>query len=784
MSEYTDHGWTQTPQDRALAGALAERLPSRVFDAHAHFYRAADMVPMPPFFAAGPPVCGAAQWRAGLGELVGGPERMAGGLILASPGRGADVHAVNRWVIDATRTIDVRSDARDRRDGLRATVLVDPNLPASSYAPFLDEPHVVGFKVYHTYARRAVTMEARIGEFLPEWVWNEADGRGWVIMLHLVRSRSLADPANQEEIRRNCLRYPNARLILAHGARGFHGPDTVAGIGALRGLTNVWFDSSAICEAEPLAAILHELGPRRLMYGSDFPVTHQRGRALTLGDGFFWLTTDALPWPASPNGRPVQVGLERLRALLQAADQIDLNDADKQDLFCGNAERLLGIATEDPDIGSRLYERAKRVIPGATGLFFKRAENHLPGLWPSYFREARGCEIIDEAGRRFLDVGPHGVGACALGYRDPDVTAAVQRRVGLGSYCLLNSREEIELAELLCELHPWAEQVRFARSGGETMAVAVRIARATTGRSLLAVCGYHGWHDWYLAANLGDEDALDGHLLPGLDPAGVPAELRGTTLTFPYGDRDAFSRIIAEHGDRLAAVVMEPLRSSYPEPGYLEMVRDECRRAGALLVFDEITIGWRLAPGGSHLRLGVTPDIAAFAKALGNGHPMGAVVGSAAAMDGAHTSFISSTYWTEGVGVAAAMATLRKMQRIDLPAHCRKIGRRVLAGWTQAAERHGVPLRQTSEVVEIPRAAFDGEQALALRTLYVQRMLERGFLAGLTMFPCYAHDDAVIDDYVQAMDPVMAELADALSVGDIETRLAGGVVQPGFRRLN
>ena len=345
MSEYPDHGWTQTPEDRELAAAVAERLPARIFDAHAHFYRAADMVPMPPFFAAGPPVCGAAQWRAGLGELVGGPERMAGGLILASPGRGADVHAVNRWVIDATRPTEANGDDPDRRDGLRATVLVDPHLPASSYAPFLDEPHVVGFKVYHTYARRAVTMEARIGEFLPEWVWNEADGRGWIIMLHLVRSRSLADPANQEEIRRNCLRYPNARLILAHGARGFHGPDTVAGIGALRGLPNVWFDSSAICEAEPLAAILHEFGPRRLMYGSDFPVTHQRGRALTLGDGFFWLTTDALPWPASPNGRPVQVGLESLRALLQAADQINLNDADKQDLFCGNAERLLGKRT-------------------------------------------------------------------------------------------------------------------------------------------------------------------------------------------------------------------------------------------------------------------------------------------------------------------------------------------------------------------------------------------------------------------------------------------------------
>ena len=207
--------------------------------------------------------------------------------------------------------------------------------------------------------------------------------------------------------------------------------------------------------------------------------------------------------------------------------------------------RLLGFLEEDPEQGQRLFTRAQELIPGGTQLLSKHPDRHAPGAWPPYFREARGIDVWDEAGRRFRDVGHHGIGAAALGYRDPDVTRAVLRRVALGSYSMLNSREEPEVAELLCALHPWAEQVRFARSGGEICAIGARIARAATGRSLLAICGYHGWHDWYLAANLGAGDALDEHLLPGLEPAGVPPELRGTSLTFHYGDADAFDRIVA-----------------------------------------------------------------------------------------------------------------------------------------------------------------------------------------------------------------------------------------------
>ena len=310
-----------------------------------------------------------------------------------------------------------------------------------------------------------------------------------------------------------------------------------------------------------------------------------------------------------------------------------------------------------------------------------------------------------------------------------------------------------------------------------------RIARATTGRSLLAICGYHGWHDWYLAANLGGDDALDGHLLAGLEPAGVPPELRGTNLTFHYGDMNAFDRIVADHGDRLAAVIMEPCRRHHPPPGFLEYIRAETQRVGALLVFDEVSVGWRLARGGAHLRYGVTPDLALFAKSLGNGHPMAAVIGTRAGMEGAHRSFISSTYWTEGVGFVAAKAVLQKMQRIDLPAHCAHIGRRYLAAVLRTSARHGVPLVRDGDIDEHPHVRFEHEQAPELQTLYTRLMLQRGFLTGDGMFVSLPHTEAVIDEYEVAMDEVFGEIAAALCAGEVSERIAGPVARPGFVRL-
>jgi len=438
---------------------------------------------------------------------------------------------------------------------------------------------------------------------------------------------------------------------------------------------------------------------------------------------------------------------------------------------------------ESGSVTQNLYVQAKQIIPGGTQLLSKRPEMFAPDQWPAYFREARGCETWDLDGRHYYDVSHHGIGACLLGFRDPDVTKAVQRRLMLGSFCTLNPPEEVELAQLLCDIHPWAKQVRFARTGGEIMAVAVRIARATTDRSLVAICGYHGWHDWYLAANLGHDDSLRGHLLPGLHPLGVPRELRGTAVTFNYNNREELQRIIDKHGDRLAAVVMEPCRHVDPEPGFLEFVREQAHKAGALVIFDEITIGWRLILGGAHLRLGVTPDMAVFAKSLGNGHPMAAVIGTRDAMERAQRSFISSTYWTEGVGPAAAVAAIKKMQQVDLPAHCARIGLKMQDAWRAAGKRYHLPVTVAVCYPALAHFSFTHELAPELKTFYVQEMLKRGFLTTLAIYVCLAHTDNIIDKYIAAIDEVFSEMAEALAAGDMKKRLKGPVAHAGFRRL-
>ena len=430
-----------------------------------------------------------------------------------------------------------------------------------------------------------------------------------------------------------------------------------------------------------------------------------------------------------------------------------------------------------------LYKKAKTLIPGGTQLLSKRPEQFAPEKWPGYFTKASGCEVWDLDGRHYYDMTTNGIGACLLGYADPDVNAAVIDRVKNGSMSSLNPPEEVALAERLLAIHPWAEQARFARCGGEIGSVAVRIARATTDRPVVAICGYHGWADWYLAVNLGENDALRGHLLPGLEPLGVPAGLRGTSVAFRENSREDFDRIILEHGDRLAAVVMEPVRNRDPDPGFLEHVRAETRRVGAMLVFDEITIGWRLNFGGSHLRFDVSPDMAIFAKALGNGHPIAAVIGTKAAMEGAHRSFISSTYWTESLGPAAALAALDKMERTKVWEFVEGAGRRVKEDWKELGEKHGLPVSVEDGYPCLGHFAFT-ENATALKTLYTVLMLELGFLGNTAIYPTLAHTPEILDRYRDAIDEVFGRIAGHIKDGDVEAAIGGPVCHSGFTRLN
>lgn len=432
--------------------------------------------------------------------------------------------------------------------------------------------------------------------------------------------------------------------------------------------------------------------------------------------------------------------------------------------------------------GQDLYRKAKTLIPGGTQLLSKRPELLLPEHWPSYYGRTKGVEVWDLDGNRYIDMSINGVGANVLGAADPDVNAAVHEAVDAGTMSTLNCPEEVELAQLLCELHPWAQMTRFARCGGEAMAIAVRIARAHTGREKIAFCGYHGWHDWYLSANLAEDDVLDGHLLPGLDPKGVPRGLAGTMLPFHYNKIEELEAIIQKQGKELAAIVMEPLRERGPEGDFLKKIRTLATQVGAVLIFDEVTSGFRLNCGGVHLLLGVEPDIVVFAKALGNGYPIAAIIGRRPVMESAQQTFISSTNWTERIGPVAALATIRKFRSHRVHEHLIRIGTLVQEGWKIAAANASLPL-EISGIPPLGHFSIKVELGQAARTLFTQHMLDRGFLAGAAFYATYAHTEEHVSLYLKAAEEVFGICASALKRGSVEQELSGPVAHKEFRRL-
>ncbi len=429
-----------------------------------------------------------------------------------------------------------------------------------------------------------------------------------------------------------------------------------------------------------------------------------------------------------------------------------------------------------------MQARAKRRIPGMTQLLSKRPDQFSLGVWPGYYSKAEGVEVWDLEGNRYVDMSIGGIGANVLGYADPDVDAAVNSAILRGTSCSLNCPEEVELADLLCEIHPWAEKVRYARTGGESMAIAVRIARAFTGRDKIAFCGYHGWHDWYLAANLQTKNALGEHLLPGLDPRGVPKGLIGTAFPFQYNHLNELEEIVSKHKTSLAAIVMEPIRSDQPVPGFLEGVRALANNIGAVLIVDEISAGFRMNSGGAHLLLDLEPDIAVFSKALGNGYPIGAIIGKDEIMQAAQHTFISSTCWTERVGTTAALATIRKHRELNVGEHLKNIGKQIQSGWKERAEKHRLSIH-VAGIPPLSHFMFAEEKALSIKALFVQLMLEKGFLASTSFYAMYAHQREHVEQYLQAVDDVFERLYAIKEEEQIEAMLKGAPAAAGFQRL-
>jgi glutamate-1-semialdehyde 2,1-aminomutase len=431
--------------------------------------------------------------------------------------------------------------------------------------------------------------------------------------------------------------------------------------------------------------------------------------------------------------------------------------------------------------GQDLWKRAKRVIPGGNMLLSKRAEMFLPDQWPAYFSKAKGCKVWDLDGVEYTDMCIMGIGTNTLGYGNDEVDDAVRETIANGNMSTLNCPEEVYLAERLVELHPWADMVRFARSGGEANAIAIRIARAASGKDKVAICGYHGWHDWYLAANLGDDASLDGHLLPGLDPKGVPQNLRGSVLPFNYNRFDELEALVAAHD--IGVIKMEVMRNEGPRDNFLQKVRDLATRKGIVLIFDECTSGFRETFGGIHKKFGVEPDMAMFGKALGNGYAITAAMGRREIMEAAQSTFISSTFWTERIGPTAGLKTLEVMERVKSWETITRVGNDIGARWRRLADKHGLAIDSWG-LPSLTGFTFKSPNSLAYKTLVTQEMLEKGYLASNSVYVCTEHTPDIVDGYFAALDPIFGLVKECEEGRDVMRLLKGPVCHSGFKRLN
>ena len=430
----------------------------------------------------------------------------------------------------------------------------------------------------------------------------------------------------------------------------------------------------------------------------------------------------------------------------------------------------------------KLWKRAKQIIPGGNMLLSKRPELFLPNKWPAYFSKSKDCTVWDLDSKKYLDISLMGVGTNTLGYANKAVDSAVKGVIKKGNLTTLNCPEEVLLSEKLLDLHSWADKVRLFRTGGEASAAAVRIARAATGRSKVAFCGYHGWHDWYLSANLKYKNNLGAHLMSGLEPNGVPKELKNTSIPFEYNNFKQIEKISSQN--KLAAIKMEVQRNFPPKNNFLKKIRKLCNQKGIILIFDECTSGFRQNFGGLHKLYGVNPDMAWFGKAMGNGYAITAVIGKTEIMEAAQNSFISSTFWTERIGPTAAIKTLEEMEKIKSWEIITETGNYIRKNWEDLAKRNSIKI-QISGLPALSSFSILSDDWIKYKTFITQEMLKVNILASNAVFVCTKHNKKILDLYFDKLDEIFNKIRKFENKNlNVDTELKGKICQTGFKRLN
>jgi len=434
------------------------------------------------------------------------------------------------------------------------------------------------------------------------------------------------------------------------------------------------------------------------------------------------------------------------------------------------------------NIGQKMWIRANKIIPGGTMLFSKNPDLFLPNFWPAYYERTKGCYVWDLEKKKYIDLSMMGVGTNTLGYSRREVDDAVKKIIRKGNMSSLNSKEDILLSEKLIEIHPWAQMVRLARTGAEANNIALRIAKVSTGREKIALCGYHGWHDWYLAANLSNVKSLDKHFLKNAPTNGIPKSLKNNTFVFDYNNFNQLQRIIQQNS--LAAVIMEVSRSIVPKPNFLEYIRKITKKKGIVLIFDECTSGFRENYGGLHLKYNVNPDIATFGKALGNGYPINAVVGRAELMKCVNSTFISSTFWTDRIGPSAALATLEVMKKIKSWEILKNHGKKIKNFWKKSLESNKIEF-QISGLDAIPEFNIKTNNSLEIKTYITQEFLKKNFLCSNKVYLSTSHDDKILERYFNILNDIFFDISKSRVSTfnyDIIKKMDGPVCLSGLRQ--
>ena len=431
------------------------------------------------------------------------------------------------------------------------------------------------------------------------------------------------------------------------------------------------------------------------------------------------------------------------------------------------------------NLGQIYLQDAKKIIPGGNQLLSKRSEVFLPNFWPNYYNKSSGCTVWDLENNKYYDFAGMGVTACTLGYANKKVNKSIISVFKKGNLNTLNCLEEIELAKIFLKIHKWAKMAKFSKSGGEACLVAIRIARAFSEKQNIAFCGYHGWHDWYLSANLGNKKTLDDQLLPGLKTDGVSRTFKKSIYPFYYNDLESLEKILKKKN--IGVIIMEPMRATPPKNNFLKKVRQLANKYKCILIFDEITSGFHDWFGGIHLKYNIAPDLAIFGKSIGNGYPISAIIGKKKIMSKSQDTFISSTMWTDRAGFVAALETLNIMKKNNIQKKIVKKGKKIKEFWRSASIKHKIKIIISGQD-SMPYFKFDYDNNLEISTYFTQEMLKRGFLAGNLVSICIAHTDSIIEKYLRNCSLVFKEISQII-LNKRKFPLAGPIKHSTFRRL-